>query len=686
MSGRLISNKPAPRPYWVSARIRAATRSMLLETARELVERDGEGALTLSAVADEAGLAHATVYGYFSGKRDLLAALGQVAVESAQERPAESVVPVQEPADEQIAFVGIFDQSEARAVPDQTAVPEPGLLQASDNAAQADEPASGEIAPSEEPASVEPLDVEELTASAETSEAAPVEELPAEVQDAGELAPEDARSVEPAPATEKPGSAPEEESRAEEEAPEAESNEDLTAFERERHAQAAHLEEIARRLILPEGALKEGTDAIISRLETRMKVIERSIANIESRHSTIAGESERKIKPVSDLVAQLQERADAAEDRLRRALAELRLHMHELKARQDTLDGGSRSAVAAMPAWPEPDPLESLVPQGLNEIKPAEETLASSKARTPEENSKLAYLSAVRDSAKEGARQAAERESVEEEEQRARRRRMLTAAGVAVACLAVLGILFRFHPGTHGVSMAQSKSVAPATTHAAPHRSQASDSRAPLDRLTALANAGDAKAELVIGLKYLKGDGIAANDVQAAYWLERAAQAGDPIAQNHMGALYQTGRGVKRDVTQAMHWYEAASAQGDRHAMSNLAVLYAGGAGAPANFAEAARWFERSASLGYVDAQFNLAVLFERGDGVPQSLLDAYKWYSIAADAGDAVAKTRADAIATQVSPEELQAARLAAAHFRSQPMNRMANDEPTMAQVLAAR
>jgi localization factor PodJL len=143
---------------------------------------------------------------------------------------------------------------------------------------------------------------------------------------------------------------------------------------------------------------------------------------------------------------------------------------------------------------------------------------------------------------------------------------------------------------------------------------------------------------------------------------------------------------MKADPQQAMHWYQSAAMQGSRHAMSNLAVLYAGGTGAPANFAEAARWFQRAAGLGYVDAQFNLAVLYERGDGVPQSLLDAYKWYSIAAIAGDAVAKTRADAIATQVSPEELQAARLDAAHFKPQPLNSAANDEPTMAQVLASR
>jgi TPR repeat protein len=410
-----------------------------------------------------------------------------------------------------------------------------------------------------------------------------------------------------------------------------------------------------------------------------MKVLERAVAGVEARQNTITDESERKIKPVSELVNQLQTRADIAEDRLRQALAELRMHIHELKARQDRLDGSTNGAVVETPAWPEP---MVEVPTDKDKTAKGEEVREASQEETLEANSKHGYLSAVRNSAKEGARQAAERQSLEEEEG-TRRRRLLTAAGVAVVCLALAGLLFRFHPGAHGVSQAQSMAIAP---RAVPQQLHAVVPSTPLDRLTDLANKGNARAELVIGLKYLKGDGIVASDTQAARWLERAARAGDPIAENHLGALYQTGRGVKTDIAQAMHWYEAAAAQGDRHAMSNLAVLYAGGAGAPANFADAARWFQRAASLGYVDAQFNLAVLFERGDGVPQSLLDAYKWYSIAAAAGDAVAKTRADAIATQVSPEQLRAAQQAVVKFKPEPINQVANDTPTMTQVLAAR
>jgi localization factor PodJL len=194
-----------------------------------------------------------------------------------------------------------------------------------------------------------------------------------------------------------------------------------------------------------------------------------------------------------------------------------------------------------------------------------------------------------------------------------------------------------------------------------------------------LAQKGNDDAELLVGLKYLQ-----TNDALAARWLARAAGRNNAVAENALGALYQSGRGVKADAAKAAALYQAAAAQGNRHAMSNLAVLYA--AGNDRNFADAARWFQRSAALGYVDAQFNLAVLYERGDGVPQSLLDAYKWYAVAATSGDAVAKTRADAIATQLSADELAAAQKAALEFKPAPLNRAANDVPALATVLAAR
>ncbi len=205
----------------------------------------------------------------------------------------------------------------------------------------------------------------------------------------------------------------------------------------------------------------------------------------------------------------------------------------------------------------------------------------------------------------------------------------------------------------------------------------------PLDKLTQLANAGNGKAELVVGLKYLDGDGIAVSEPDAAKWLERAAEQGLAVAQYRLGTLYERGRGVTQDVAKAVHWYQLAAQAGNRKAMHNLAVAYASGNGTTKNLAEAARWFSKAAALGLSDSQFNLAVLYERGLGVPQSLLDAYKWYAIAAAGGDTESKSRIDALATQLSADDKAAAEHAAQAFRAQPLDPRSNMAPAMADVV---
>jgi localization factor PodJL len=197
---------------------------------------------------------------------------------------------------------------------------------------------------------------------------------------------------------------------------------------------------------------------------------------------------------------------------------------------------------------------------------------------------------------------------------------------------------------------------------------------APLDQLTSLARSGDMKAERDLGLKYLAGDGVPADEGQAARWLMRAAYRGEPTAEYWLGTLYARGQGVPEDAFQANHWYEAAAQKGNRRAMHSFAVAYFQGWGVEKNFAEAARWFRSAADLGFVDSQFNLAVLYERGAGIQQSLTDAYKWYAIAAKGGDKEAETRVAVLATQLAPADLALAQQAAASFKPQPMDESAN------------
>jgi localization factor PodJL len=232
--------------------------------------------------------------------------------------------------------------------------------------------------------------------------------------------------------------------------------------------------------------------------------------------------------------------------------------------------------------------------------------------------------------------------------------------------------------GTQQPAQVQADKLAPKTLSA-----QQPPSTSSLDHLNALANTGNEKAELLLGLKLLDGDGVSVNEAEAAKWLERAGKQNNPIAAYRLGTLYERGHGVPADSSKAAHWYEIAARGGNRKAMHNLAVAYAGGSGVQKDLVVAAQWFTRAANLGLADSQFNLAVLYERGMGVQQSLIDAYKWYAVAAQQGDTESKARLDALNTQLSPEDKTAAEKAAQSFRPETTDRNANIPPDGSMVL---
>ena len=229
------------------------------------------------------------------------------------------------------------------------------------------------------------------------------------------------------------------------------------------------------------------------------------------------------------------------------------------------------------------------------------------------------------------------------------------------------------NPAAPKAAEAPSKAVqAPLPPQAAPKATPPST-----DKIAAAANAGNPVAEAIIGLKYLDGQGIAADPVQAAKWLEKSAEAGQAVAQYRLGTMYERGQGVAANPALAAKWYQAAANLGNRKAMHNLAVSFAEGSTGKKDMSESARWFSKAAALGLSDSQFNLAVLYERGDGVPQSLIEAFKWYSIAAASGDVESKTRLSVLQTQLSDPDRAAATRAAQAFKATPLNRAANVPP---------
>ena len=60
---------------------------------------------------------------------------------------------------------------------------------------------------------------------------------------------------------------------------------------------------------------------------------------------------------------------------------------------------------------------------------------------------------------------------------------------------------------------------------------------------------------------YARGEGVAQDDKQAAFWFHRAADQDEAIAQLNLGWMYFNGTGVPRDFAQAYMWTNLAATQ-----------------------------------------------------------------------------------------------------------------------------
>ncbi len=428
-------------------------------------------------------------------------------------------------------------------------------------------------------------------------------------------------------------------------------------------------------------------------LERRLRVFEKTLADHETRLATTQTDSAKALSTVEEatkifgarldasekraleLSNDLTTRLSAAEKRLRENHGELRDKLLGISVRIDTLEAVAQRTVAEA---------GYVAPIVENEPEASEEAQAPQDATPPEKPLTQAaetYLSA--------ARRAAQTAAALAELEKAPRRKSARnfwfnrATAVLAACIAmifVIGALIAFSLGEHAGRTTPVRLISAHTDHTALNLSLAS----PLDRLSTSALAGNPQAQLLIGLRYLKGRGVAVNQPEAAKWIRKAA-VHYPVAQYWMGQITEHGQGVSPDAGEALRWYEAAAAQGNRDAMYNLGVAHAEGLGTQRDFVQSAHWFTKAAVLGVTNAQFNLAVLFERGEGVRQSLPDAYKWYAIAAANGDGESKQRADAIATQLSKPALVAAETFASNFKPAMLNRAANILPGVERITLA-
>ena len=182
---------------------------------------------------------------------------------------------------------------------------------------------------------------------------------------------------------------------------------------------------------------------------------------------------------------------------------------------------------------------------------------------------------------------------------------------------------------------------------------------------------GNAIAQFQLGLSHLE----AGRNADAVRLIRLSANQGQPAAQYRLAKLYEAGIGVKVNGKTAKDLLSRSADAGNRIAMHDLGHYYATGAdGASPDLQQAVKWFSMAAERGVLDSQFNLAVLYQGGSGVPLSLEEAYVWYAIAGAQGDKMATQRSEAVARELSEDDLAKAKSRVKAFAPKPVNNTAN------------
>lgn len=117
------------------------------------------------------------------------------------------------------------------------------------------------------------------------------------------------------------------------------------------------------------------------------------------------------------------------------------------------------------------------------------------------------------------------------------------------------------------------------------------------------------------------------------------ADAGDLAAQVELGGRYSKGEGVAKDEKEATKWYLKAGEQGNLEAQLFLGGIYIRGKSLPKNSTESAKWYLKAAEQGNAVAQCQIARMHMAGAGVEKDDGQAYTWANLAAAQGDMAAK-----------------------------------------------
>lgn len=150
------------------------------------------------------------------------------------------------------------------------------------------------------------------------------------------------------------------------------------------------------------------------------------------------------------------------------------------------------------------------------------------------------------------------------------------------------------------------------------------------------ADAGSSEGAHRLAIVYAQGlAGTPRNEARALDLFQKAAAAGHTRAQINLGILYLRGLGVPRDVVNARAWLEKAAASGDLQALYTLGRAMDEGSDQIApDPVRAADLYRRAAEKGHVLAGLRYGLALSEGIGIKRDVAAAQKWLVQARDNG----------------------------------------------------
>ena len=120
---------------------------------------------------------------------------------------------------------------------------------------------------------------------------------------------------------------------------------------------------------------------------------------------------------------------------------------------------------------------------------------------------------------------------------------------------------------------------------------------------------------------------------------------------------------ARKEYEAAAKLFRPLAEKGNAVAQYRYAMMHRMGLGTKKSRAEAQKWSRLAAKQGNSDAQQLLGSLYYKGEGVePDDVTRAYMWYDVAAAQGNTEAQKERDAVAKELTPQQLAAAKEKAA------------------------